>query len=48
VEQGWQFKDRLGVLRSVNSRQAQPSPDGRYHYCYWGEMVRCFMVPATM
>jgi hypothetical protein len=48
VDKGWEFKDRDGILRSVLSRQAQPSPDGRFHYCYWGQAVRCFMIPATM
>ncbi len=47
VSGGWMV-DYLGSTHFVSAKRALPSPDGRFHICWWGDEVRCFLAPLTM
>jgi hypothetical protein len=47
VNNGW-FVQYLGERHFVSAKRALPSPDGKYHICWWGNRVRCFLAPLTM
>lgn len=42
VAGGYQVK---GYARPVPYGELQPSPDGKWHMCFWGGEIKCFFGP---